>query len=300
MSTQKTFTSRTHTIRPLAPSLQVVSTTGIQFARATDGLKNDYLEDPVFGFDGMRRVREKSQVALSTNTMVANFEQFAASINDLAVHVILLDITFWGGIRACVKAAGICETFRRGVSVHSSAELGIQLASMLHMASVIPNLSFAADAHYHQLLDDIIEGGKIKLRRWSRRGARDSGAGSPSQPRQTGGIQRNVQVSRSLSIRPRPSATLLDTNNPQRPLSRSGGRSQSGNSLLALIERRGHQAGRAELMARIFGLTRFGTTLGGCNQNLYEIEVDGKRSVRSRRIKGIFVLRNSPIRGTTP
>jgi glucarate dehydratase len=33
---------------------------------------------------------------------------------------------------------------------------------MLHLGAVIPNLSFAADAHYHHLADDIIEGGKFK------------------------------------------------------------------------------------------------------------------------------------------
>ncbi|HXJ06409.1 MAG TPA: enolase C-terminal domain-like protein [Candidatus Acidoferrum sp.] len=134
---------------------------GIEFARAIDGLNNDYLEDPVFGLNGMRRIREKTHVPLSTNTMVVNFEQLAANIADLAVDVILLDTTFWGGIRPCVKAAGICETFQLGVSVHSSGELGIQLATMLHMGAVIPNLSFAADAHYHQLVDDVIEGGKF-------------------------------------------------------------------------------------------------------------------------------------------
>jgi glucarate dehydratase len=134
---------------------------GIEFALAIEGLNNDYLEDPVFGLDGMRRIREKTHVSLSTNTMVVNFEQLAANIRDLAVDVILLDTTFWGGIRPCVKAAGICDTFQVGVSVHSSGELGIQLATMLHLASVIPNFSFAADAHYHQLVDDIIEGGKL-------------------------------------------------------------------------------------------------------------------------------------------
>src|SRR4029078_7527166 len=81
---------------------------------------------------------------------------------DTAVDVILLDTTFWGGIRACIKAASICETFQLGVAVHSSGELGIQLATMLHMGAVIPNLSFAADAHYHHLTDDVIEGGLLK------------------------------------------------------------------------------------------------------------------------------------------
>jgi len=61
-----------------------------------------------------------------------------------------------------VKAAGICETFQLGVAVHSSGELGIQLATMLHMGAVVPNLSFAADAHYHQLTDDVIVGGPMK------------------------------------------------------------------------------------------------------------------------------------------
>ena len=134
---------------------------GIQFAHAIEGLNNDYLEDPVFGLNGMRQVREKARMPLATNTTVVNFEQLATNVRDPAVDVILLDTTFWGGIRPCLKAAGICETFQLGVSVHSSGELGIQLASMLHMASVIPNLSFAADAHYHELADDIIEGGKF-------------------------------------------------------------------------------------------------------------------------------------------
>ncbi len=32
---------------------------------------------------------------------------------------------------------GVCETFQLGVAVHSSGELGIQLASMLHLGAVI-------------------------------------------------------------------------------------------------------------------------------------------------------------------
>lgn len=110
----------------------------------------------------MRRTREMVRVPLATNTAVVNFEQLAANALHTAVDVILLDTTFWGGIRACIKAAGVCETFQLGVAVHSSGELGIQLATMLHLGAVIPNLSFAADAHYHHLTDDIIEGGPLR------------------------------------------------------------------------------------------------------------------------------------------
>jgi glucarate dehydratase len=134
----------------------------MRFAQAIFGLNNDYLEDPVFGLNGMRRARQMIRVPLATNTVVVNFEQLAANALDTAVDVILLDTTFWGGIRPCLKAAGVCETFQFGVAVHSSGELGIQLATMLHLGAVLPNLTFAADAHYHHLTDDIIEGGKMR------------------------------------------------------------------------------------------------------------------------------------------
>src|SRR5690349_6650676 len=133
----------------------------IWFGQQIEDLNNDYLEDPVFGLHGMRRTREKVRMPLATNTVVVGFEQLAANVLDTAVDVVLLDTTFWGGIRPCVKAAAVCETFQLGVAVHSSGELGIQLATMLHLGAVIPNLTFSADAHYHHLCDDLIVGGKL-------------------------------------------------------------------------------------------------------------------------------------------
>jgi glucarate dehydratase len=135
-----------------------------RFGRAIEPLRNDYFEDPTWGLNGLRRVRERVRVPLATNTAVINFEELAVNVLHPAVDVVLLDTTFWGGIRPCVKAAGVCETFQLGIGIHSSGELGIQLATMLHLGAVLPNLTFAADAHYHHLADDIIEGGKLAYR----------------------------------------------------------------------------------------------------------------------------------------
>jgi glucarate dehydratase len=135
----------------------------IWFARQIEDIRNDYLEDPTWGLNGMRRVKENTRIPLATNTVVVNFEQLAQNILHPAVDVILLDTTFWGGIRACIKAATVCETFQLGAAVHSSGELGIQLSTMLHLAAVLPNLSFAIDAHYHHLRDDILVGGKMQV-----------------------------------------------------------------------------------------------------------------------------------------
>jgi glucarate dehydratase len=149
----------------------------IRFGQAIEGLKNDYLEDPVFGLNGMRRARQMLRLPLATNTVVVNFEQLAANALNTAVDVILLDTTFWGGIRSCIKAAAVCDTFQLGIAVHSSGELGIQLATMLHLGAVLPNLSFAADAHYHQLTDDVIEGGLMKYEGGAIRVPRTPGLG---------------------------------------------------------------------------------------------------------------------------
>jgi glucarate dehydratase len=136
----------------------------IRFGRAIEDLRSDYYEDPVWGLNGMRQVRAAVRIPTATNTVVVNFEQLASNLRDPAVDVILLDTTFWGGIRPCIKAAGVCETFQTGIAVHSSGELGIQLATMLHLGVVLPNLTFSGDAHYHHLVDDVIEGGKLPYR----------------------------------------------------------------------------------------------------------------------------------------
>lgn len=112
----------------------------------------------------MRRVREAVRIPTATNTVVVNFEQLAANILQPSCDVILLDTTFWGGIRPCIRAAAICDAFQLGIAVHSSGELGIQLATMLHLGAVLPNLIFKGDAHYHQLTDDVIMGGKMDYR----------------------------------------------------------------------------------------------------------------------------------------
>ena len=131
----------------------------ISVARAIEDLPNDYFEDPTWGLEGMRRVRDRIRIPTATNTVVVNFEQLAACIRLEAVDVILLDTTFWGGLRQALKAGQVCETFQWGAAVHSSGELGIQLATMLHLGALLPNLPFAADAHYHHLTDDVIAGG---------------------------------------------------------------------------------------------------------------------------------------------
>ena len=65
---------------------------GIKFGQAIEDINNDYYEDPTWGLNGMRRVRENVRIPTATNTAVVNFEQLSANILQSAIDVILLDI----------------------------------------------------------------------------------------------------------------------------------------------------------------------------------------------------------------
>ena len=63
----------------------------IEFGRAIESLNNDYFEDPVWGMPQLARLREFVRIPIATNTVVVNFEQLAANVQQRAVDVILLD-----------------------------------------------------------------------------------------------------------------------------------------------------------------------------------------------------------------
>ena len=42
------------------------------------------------------------------------------------------------------------------------AVAGSDAADPVHLGAVLPNLTYAADAHYHHLMDDVIDGGGFR------------------------------------------------------------------------------------------------------------------------------------------
>lgn len=116
----------------------------------------EYLEDPTWGMDGMARVRRDLPIPLATNMCVVEFDHIPPAIRMGVVDVILGDIHKWGGIWAVKKLAAVCECFRLGMSIHSSAELGVSTAANLHLVASTPYLSYAIDGYIEHLVDDII------------------------------------------------------------------------------------------------------------------------------------------------
>ncbi len=151
-----------HKIR-MDPNAVWSVSTSIYVAKKLKDHDLEYLEDPTWGLRGMARVNRKAPwVTLASNMSVFAFEDLPVAALLDVLDVVLLDPHWYGGIHRARIAGHICETFNLDVGMHSGAELGVSLAAMLHLAAVLPNLAAAPDSHYHHLLDDVIEGGKMK------------------------------------------------------------------------------------------------------------------------------------------
>jgi glucarate dehydratase len=135
--------------------------TAVQIGRRLESLNIEYFEDPSWGLEGNAAVRKQVRIPIATNMFPARFEDLAPAIRMGSVDIVLTDIHYWEGPRGVKDLAAICNTFNLGISMHSGAEFGIELAAMLHTASTIPAMTFAGDAHYHYLTDDIIQGGPM-------------------------------------------------------------------------------------------------------------------------------------------
>lgn len=120
------------------------------------GLWLEYLEDPTDGIAGMARVRERITMPLATNMCVTRWEDVAPAVEGRAVDVILSDHHGWGGLRACQELGRVCEIFRLGIGMHSNSHLGISMAAMTHLASVVPTMVAASDTHYPWLQEDVL------------------------------------------------------------------------------------------------------------------------------------------------
>ncbi len=136
--------------------------TAVRIGRRLEGLNIEYFEDPSWGLEGNAAVRKQVRIPIATNMYPNSFDELGPGIHLGAVDIVLTDLHYWEGPRGVKDLAAICRIFNLAVAMHSGAEFGIELAAMIHTAATIPTMTFAGDAHYHYLTDDIIEGGLMK------------------------------------------------------------------------------------------------------------------------------------------
>ena len=123
----------------------------------------EYYEDPVLGQAAMAEVAKAVSMPLATNMCTTSFAHLPGSVRLGSEQIILMDHHIWGGLRASMELARICDTFGRGMSMHSNSHLGISLAAMTHLAAAVPNLTYACDTHYPWQTDEVLVGGTRRI-----------------------------------------------------------------------------------------------------------------------------------------
>ncbi|UFH56119.1 enolase C-terminal domain-like protein [Spirosoma sp. KNUC1025] len=137
----------------------------------------EYLEDPVRGQANMAAVRKALKTPLATNMCTTSFADIPASIAINSEDIILSDHHFWGGLRSSMTLSGICETFGRGLSMHSNSHLGISLAAMVHLGAALPEVPYALDTHYPWQSDEVITSGRFTFEEGTVRVPQEPGLG---------------------------------------------------------------------------------------------------------------------------
>jgi glucarate dehydratase len=135
----------------------------IRFGQRVLDLDLEWMEDPTWGIEGMRRVRAAVPIPLATNMCVRNFDEVPVAVRADAVDVILGDHRIWGGIWPTRKLAALCEGMNLGFGLHSSHELGIATAARLHLAAATAHLSYPIDVTHWFHADDVIASGPLPI-----------------------------------------------------------------------------------------------------------------------------------------
>ena len=131
--------------------------TALKWGRELVGVL-EYYEDPVRGQEAMAKLRRTLDIPipLATNMCTTSFNDLPGAVAQGSEDIILSDHHMWGGLRATLQLGRICQTFGRGLSMHSNSHAGISLAAMVHVAAALPQLSYACDTHYPWQSEEVV------------------------------------------------------------------------------------------------------------------------------------------------
>lgn len=118
-----------------------------------------HVEQPVapHDLDGMAHVRRHVDVPiLACDPVLATKYDILRIVEKQAADMINVDPIRAGGMLACKKNCAIAEAAGISVCTHSTEELGIGTAGVLHLVTSTPNFLTPNDNSYHHLSDDII------------------------------------------------------------------------------------------------------------------------------------------------
>jgi glucarate dehydratase len=117
------------------------------------------VEEPCRELEACARVRSRVGVPISTHCPLLP-EVIRLGVAD----VMVCDHYEVGGILLTKKLVAAAEIHNLGFWIHSAAELGVSTAANLHIAASSPHIIHPSQGTYEHISDDIIKGGKLRIK----------------------------------------------------------------------------------------------------------------------------------------
>jgi L-alanine-DL-glutamate epimerase-like enolase superfamily enzyme len=130
----------------------------IDYVRAVKGSDLDFFEQPVIGhdLDGMAAVAAATDIAIGADEGIHSLDDIKRHHERKAARGVSLKAIKLGGIRAVAEASRLCD--RLGMCVNISCKTGessIACAASLHVASIIPGITWALTLTHTGLAEDV-------------------------------------------------------------------------------------------------------------------------------------------------
>jgi len=140
--------------------------TALNVVKALEDCNLEYVESPIAlrsPISNHQRLRGSTKTPICADG-VYEIDSLVRIAKSDAADVVMADTYGCGGIKKTMEWFRVASSFRLGVSYHSMRRLGVAHVAKLHVTASFPDMHHAVDAHYHQLEDDILEGGKMEYK----------------------------------------------------------------------------------------------------------------------------------------
>ena len=133
----------------------------LRAARELESVGIEYLEDVARGMGPQAELRKATGIPVCVDGHYS-LDRLAHVIRAEAGEVVMCDIYGSGGIAGVRDWTTMARAFGLKVSCHSGRWLGVSHMAKLHAAAAAGPFDFPIDAHYHQLSDDVLQGGLLE------------------------------------------------------------------------------------------------------------------------------------------
>jgi L-alanine-DL-glutamate epimerase-like enolase superfamily enzyme len=129
-------------------------------ARLEDaGVYLQYFEQPLRtdNLGGYKRLRQRLRTPIAVNEDTYHRRNLFELVREDAIDAAVVDLIPVGGLLATKKLTGLVGEANLSVAHHSSFDLGIKTAAVLHLVAASPEFDLPPDRVNYSLADDVIE-----------------------------------------------------------------------------------------------------------------------------------------------